>query len=295
MTLATEGRFREPATPDTTIRLYSWGARVLYLGPALGLTPHRNAVAVVALGLDAPFGVANDPDDPLAGYRQCRSVLIPPNTLHHLAGMAGRMAFLYVDARSRDLPALRSLAGEQTERADFDLRMEADLLECLDHLARGDCDWDQARNALGSILGTSSSRGVDGRVARVLHRLQADPGERVPLTELAADVGLSASRLLHLFKYEVGVPLRRYKLWVAMGAATSAIARGEPLTAAALDAGFASSAHFSAAFREMFGIEPSRLGRGRLVTVADSNGSTLPSGFLVPHRPPSTVMRLRPE
>lgn len=33
------------------------------------------------------------------------------------------------------------------------------------------------------------------------------------------------------------------------------------LTVAALDAGFASSAHFSATFRHMFGLEPSRLAK----------------------------------
>ena len=60
------------------------------------------------------------------------------------------------------------------------------------------------------------------------------------------------------------MPLRRYKLWIAMGVAMRAIVPGESLTNAALDAGFSSSAHFSAAFREMFGMEPSRLSGGRL-------------------------------
>lgn len=58
------------------MRLHAWGARVLYLGPALGLTAHRNAVAVLAIGLDAPFRVAADPADPSAGHRRCRSVVI---------------------------------------------------------------------------------------------------------------------------------------------------------------------------------------------------------------------------
>jgi len=30
-------------------KLIGWGARVLYLGPAFGLTPHRNATAVLAV------------------------------------------------------------------------------------------------------------------------------------------------------------------------------------------------------------------------------------------------------
>src|SRR5258708_11626287 len=87
-------------------KLIGWGARVLYLGPALGLTPHRNATAVLAVALDGGLGVADDPADPNAAYRCVRSVLIPPNTLHH-PRIAGRsMAFLYVDPLSRHLSAL---------------------------------------------------------------------------------------------------------------------------------------------------------------------------------------------
>ncbi|HKQ16201.1 MAG TPA: helix-turn-helix domain-containing protein [Steroidobacteraceae bacterium] len=50
-----------------------------------------------------------------------------------------------------------------------------------------------------------------------------------------------------------------YKLWVAMGAAVRSLQRGANLTQASLDAGFSSPAHFSSAYRQMFGMEPSRL------------------------------------
>ena len=60
-------------------QLYSWGARALFIGPAFGLSPHRNAVAVVAIGLQAPFELSWNTRD----YRRCRSALIPPNTLQH--------------------------------------------------------------------------------------------------------------------------------------------------------------------------------------------------------------------
>src|SRR5262245_49318623 len=42
-------------------KLMGWGPRALYLGPAFGLTPHRNATAVLAIGLDGTFDVADDP------------------------------------------------------------------------------------------------------------------------------------------------------------------------------------------------------------------------------------------
>lgn len=245
-------------------RLYSWGARALFLGEALGLTPHRNAVAVLALGLEAPFDVAVDPADPAAGHRRCRAALIPPNTLHHLAATTGTMAFLYVDARSPDLARLQGLVRDPGARVGFDLDGEADLIARLAGLARGEADWAATRPCLDALLSASGARPKDPRVRQALDLLHADPAARPSLETLARQAGLSTSRFIHLFKAATGVPLRRYKLWIAMGAAMRAIVAGETLTNAALDAGFSSSAHFSAAFREMFGMEPSRLSGGRL-------------------------------
>jgi AraC-like DNA-binding protein len=64
---------------------------------------------------------------------------------------------------------------------------------------------------------------------------------------------------MHLFKSAAGVPLRRYVLWARIAAVVRAAIAGESLTQAALGAGFSSSAHFSAVFREMFGLSPSQL------------------------------------
>lgn len=246
-------RFQEAAAPTPEgARLYAWGARALYVGPALNLTAHRNAVAVLARGLDGPFEVAEAPGDAAGAWRRTRTLLIPPDALHHLRSTEGRMAFLYVDPLSRDLERLR--AGVDT----------AALLQLLRRLAHGARDGAAVRRELTLRLGADAATS-DPRVRIALDVLHADPAARLSLDELAAQAGLSASRFRRLFRAATGVTLRRYRLWVAMGAATRAIAAGDSLTTAALDAGFSSSAHFSAAFREMFGLEPSRLAKGRLM------------------------------
>ena len=62
---------------------------------------------------------------------------------------------------------------------------------------------------------------------------------------------------------ETGVPLRRYRLWNRTGAAVPSPSReGQFTTEAAHAAFFASSAHFSTAFRDMFGMMPSELLKG---------------------------------
>jgi methylphosphotriester-DNA--protein-cysteine methyltransferase len=55
--------------------------------------------------------------------------------------------------------------------------------------------------------------------------------------------------------------------WNRMRVALKAMVSGVALTKAALDAGFASSAHFSAAFRAMFGLAPSQLTKRRIELV----------------------------
>ena len=144
---------------------------------------------------------------------------------------------------------------------------------------------DGVRSELGQkwLGGTSTSQRREAYLMRKAVRHLAEPladdllrlADRAdafvsgPLTfeameVLASRVGLSASRFRRLFRAATGVTVRRYRVWIAMGAAVRAIAEGETLTDAALGAGFSSSAHFSAAFREMFGLEPSRLAKGRL-------------------------------
>jgi AraC-like DNA-binding protein len=237
-------------------QLYSWGARALFIGPALGLSPHRNAVAVVAVGLDAPFELSWNEHD----YRRCRSALIPPNTLQHFRETSGEMGFLYVDAASNDYARLRALAATSGERSHLDLGCEQFLIDRLNELRRdGASSWRDTRGALATLLNGGTARAPDARIAQALQLIHEDPAIRVSLASLARHAKLSPSRFAALFRDATGVPVRRYKLWVAMGAAVRSIQRGANLTQASMDAGFSSPAHFSSAYRQMFGMEPSRL------------------------------------
>lgn len=80
-------------------------------------------------------------------------------------------------------------------------------------------------------------------------------------TDLATQVGLSVSRLTHLFTDQVGIPLRRYVLWSRLRLAVMRVQAGDDLTGAAHGAGFSDSAHLTRTTREMFGLPPSVLSR----------------------------------
>jgi AraC-like DNA-binding protein len=240
-------------------RLLDWGARVLYLGPTFGLTPHRNATGVLAVALDGKIGVADDPRARLPSWREARSVLILPNSLHHLRIDSGRMAFLYVDPFGRDLAALCERMTDVGSGAAFDLIDERPAIELFVDIAERRLAPEEARRATGELLGVGSGARPDARIVEAIKRMRDEPSEPHALAELCERAGLSSSRFLHLFKEVTGVPLRRYRIWNRIGAAARAIAQGGSLTEAAHGAGFSSSAHFSTAFRDMFGMMPSEL------------------------------------
>jgi AraC-like DNA-binding protein len=86
----------------------------------------------------------------------------------------------------------------------------------------------------------------------------ADEGA-VDISVLANEVGLSISRLTHVFTEEVGMPIRSYVRWMRLVNAMEHLCVGGTLTAAAHTGGFADATHFSRTFKAMFGVGPSEL------------------------------------
>ncbi|MFI0448871.1 helix-turn-helix domain-containing protein [Actinomadura sp. 6N118] len=82
-------------------------------------------------------------------------------------------------------------------------------------------------------------------------------GEPIRLEAVAAQVGLSASRLRHLFTEQLGLPFTACVRWARLQAAMHTVRDGGTLTAAAHAAGFADSAHLTRVFHAMFGLAPS--------------------------------------
>ena len=99
---------------------------------------------------------------------------------------------------------------------------------------------------------------LDPRVQRALAQLAEI--ERTP-SAVASDVGLSTSRMTHLFTAEVGVPLRRYLLWQRLVRGMTSVLTGAPVTEAAHEAGFSDHAHLTRTARQLLGRAPSEVAR----------------------------------
>jgi AraC-like DNA-binding protein len=77
------------------------------------------------------------------------------------------------------------------------------------------------------------------------------------LEALAKEIGISASRLRHMFKEQTGLPISRYVLWMRLRTALLHALDGASMTESAQAAGFADAAHFSRTCRQIFGLPPS--------------------------------------
>jgi AraC-like DNA-binding protein len=180
------------------------------------------------------------------------------------------MAFLYLDPLSADVAALRASMRRDHGHFLVGLRHEAAALAAFKRIARREIEPRIAWAELATILRLDTAARKDPRIIAAVEHMRAAPGESHSLADLAATARLSTSRFLHLFKETTGVPLRRFRIWNRMGAAIRSVVGGATLTEAAHRAGFASSAHFSAAFRDMFGLAPSELGQVQLTVRSDS-------------------------
>lgn len=115
--------------------------------------------------------------------------------------------------------------------------------------------------ALHALAPITCTRAPDDRVLRIIDYASQHLDEPLTFERAAAGIYLSGSRLRHLFVEQTGLAFRTYLLWLRLVRAVQIYSEGRSLTAAAHDAGFADSAHFSRIFKRTFGLPATTLTR----------------------------------
>jgi len=139
-------------------------------------------------------------------------------------------------------------------------RLQQRVAECLEAEAL----------ALTLVRRTFGPRGFDvpsptfGRqklVDRAKIVLSSDLMRRWTLAEIAGELPVSPVYLTQVFQRVEGLLLYQYQLPLRLARALDLLARYDDLTTLALDLGFSSHSHFSAAFRRHYGYSPSAFKR----------------------------------
>lgn len=221
--------------------------RALYVGeiPATGW--HCHASPVLLMGLSGRFAVHWG-----AGrVETCHSVLVDAGVEHLFDPCGETVALVYLEPDSREARGLRGLF-QQEGGVVLDVAVSVGARSAMEgYLNHFDLP------ALLRCPLDSEVAPLDPRVVRSLHVLRHPQAGRVARGDLASGVQLSASRFNHLFRAEMGVSLRTYRVWSQVRLAMVGLAVSPRLTDAALHGEFSDSAHFSRMFRQTFGMTPS--------------------------------------
>jgi AraC-like DNA-binding protein len=179
----------------------------------------------------------------------------------HVFRASGRAAFLFVEPESAaGIAIAASLLGDRA-LAPIPAARAARAIEALAaRPADRGCGLEElGRAILADLACACSARPLDPRVDRMIAFARSNLDGAVSLSDAVADIGLSPSRLRHLFVEQTGLPFKTYLLWLRIRRAVDSYAGGASLTAAAHEAGFADSAHFSRTFRRTFGLPAAAL------------------------------------
>lgn len=246
-------------TDATNFYVYLSKGRVLLIGDSLEDDEHRHHALQITINLEPnEFTLRQGNHNILT-----QGIIICPNAPHHVASSDSWRAVLLLDAQTKysyqikqrflSEVSARSLSAE-------DLNFCRELLQDFSVRAQSIETADSAISAIiDRLAGPVEYAETHPRIEKALEFIHHAGGKELTLNQLAAQVFLSESRLSHLFKAEIGIPIQRYLLWYKVMQTAFNIGRGMSLTDAAEEAGFADSAHFSRTFRAMFGITPSHI------------------------------------
>jgi AraC-like DNA-binding protein len=99
---------------------------------------------------------------------------------------------------------------------------------------------------------------ADPRARSVAERLLARPAEMASLGTIARDAAASLRTLQRCFSTETGLSMNTWRTHARLQHGLVQLSSGASVTAAALEAGYASPSAFIAAFKKTFGVTPAR-------------------------------------
>lgn len=257
------GQINQQSALAATPKLYIWNGEMLFLGTfSVPHRAHRVVQEKLIVCLEGKLSFYR-PDGEHVVARSCLlQTGVYLDTTQVNVGKAV-VAVYYLQPFSQNYPALASVMQQAFDGVYFGHPLEEPLIERLLSLRDGKpMSPKETYLALQGLLVPPDLDGItfrefDHRVLSVVEMIRSTIGENHTLSDLAASVHLSDSRLEKLFKDQIGLPVTQYRLRYRVFISAILLAFGYSVTEAALIAGFSSAAHFSRYFSAINGVPPS--------------------------------------
>lgn len=243
-------------------KLYIWHNRSLYLGTMyIPLREYTVAADQLVVCLSGEIVLLNDDGT----RRSFRSLLLRAGTpvdMSRADTSNATIAICFLDPIGQDYFALREAMLEHEGTSSGVHRHEDRLIATLRHIRDERLPSGLAYALLEDLifppdLDREKLPACDPRIVTVINLIKLTVRENIPVGQLAEAVHLSESRLVKLFRSEMGIPITKYRLRYRLLVGVVYLALNRSVTEAALAAGFASTAHFSKCHAAMLGAPPS--------------------------------------
>lgn len=222
---------------------------IAFIGDQVNSTEHSHCLPQVFLSLDKPLKVTVE-NELIRG----KCVIVNKNAKHRFSCDNQTRLSILIEPSS-------NFAKELIEKIDGDYYIFNDGLEHLQQKAATLIDTNDKKiyedfiRDLKEFLGIQSNvKKSDERINELLKIIQDCDCYDHTIENLAQSVCLSSSRLSHLFREQIGVPLKSYILFHQLERAFTELMNGANITDAALLAGFDSPSHFAATVKKWMGM-----------------------------------------
>jgi AraC-like DNA-binding protein len=229
----------------------------VYIGKGVSTKTHRHHAIQLTISFKQTFEIKT----PKRTLENCRFVIIPENVPHQfICSSEDYQVFIYLDPFNKLSQLLKN---------KFALKSNIVITNNLLHKVPPLMEWlIMERDGMEALITkfielitdcTIPYPNKDIRITKSIEYLTKNLDKAIKISEVANFVCLSESRFAHLFKLQVGIPFRRYILWLRIQKTLLSFLTGNSFTDACYDGGFSDLPHFNRTFKEMFGNTPSAI------------------------------------
>lgn len=222
---------------------------IAFIGNQVNATEHAHCVLQIFLSLNEPLEVTVNGEQ-ING----KCILVNKNARHIFSCDNQIRLSILIEPSS-------NFATELIQKIDSDYLIFDNDIERLQQKAAALIDTNDRQRYIEFIqdfaeyLGVKRNSGIlDERITALLEILQNCDCYDHTIENFAKSVCLSSSRLSHLFREQIGVPLKSYILFHQLEKAFTALLDGANITDAAMLAGFDSPSHFAATVKKWMGM-----------------------------------------
>lgn len=222
---------------------------IAFIGNQVNATEHAHCVLQIFLSLNEPLEVTVNGEQ-ING----KCILVNKNARHIFSCDNQIRLSILIEPSS-------NFATELIQKIDSDYLIFDNDIDRLQQKAAALIDTNDRQRYIEFIqdfaeyLGVKRNSGIlDERITALLEILQNCDCYDHTIENFAKSVCLSSSRLSHLFREQIGVPLKSYILFHQLEKAFTALLNGANITDAAMLAGFDSPSHFAATVKKWMGM-----------------------------------------